>query len=106
VQDQPSTSEDKSEPPGTIPDDFIWDPEEQAWFAPGEPVNWDFEAERRELAETLRQVREECIADGTWGKVIRVGPLPEIPQWMRKSLRNKPPEHLPLFPDDDTGSNE
>jgi hypothetical protein len=106
VQDQPSASDDRQEPtprPGTIPDDFIWDPETQAWYASGEPSNWDQEAFSRELQETIRKVREECIADGTWGNgtVIRVGPLPDVPQWMRKSLRNKP-DHLPLFPDDDT----
>lgn len=111
MQDQRSTSDDstsdgRQEPPRprTIPDDFIWDPEEQAWYPPGEPTNWDQEAFSRELQETIRKVREECIANGTWGNgtVIRVGPLPDVPQRMRKSLRNKPEKRLPLFDDDDT----
>lgn len=64
---------------------------------------WDAEAESRELAETIRKVREECIADGTWGNgtVIRVGPLPDRPQGVRKLLRNKPEKWLPFFDDDD-----
>ena len=99
-----STSDDGKEPPrnGTIPDDFIWNPETQSWYAPGEPSNWDHAAASRELTETIRRVREQSIANGTWnnGTVIRLGPLPEIPQPMRKPLRTKP-EHLPLFPDDD-----
>ena len=39
MKDQPSTSDDQTEPerPGTIPDDFIWDPEIEAWYAPGIP---------------------------------------------------------------------
>jgi hypothetical protein len=104
VADQPSTSDYPPEPPRgrSIPDDFIWDPETQAWYAPGEPGNWDQAAFSRELTETIRRVREECIAEGTWdnGTVIRLGPLPDVPNRMRKSLRTKP-EHLPLFPDDD-----
>ena len=105
MQDQPSTSDDRSEPPrpGNLPEDFIWDPETQAWYASGEPYEWDHEAFSRDLTETIGMVREKCMAEGTWGNgtVIRMGPLPKIPQWMRKSLRNKP-DHLPLFPDDDT----
>lgn len=110
MQNEPSASDedDRSEPPrpSNLPADFLWDPDQQAWYPSGETVNWDFEARRRELEETIRAVREESIADGTRGTVIYVDPLPEVPQWMRKTLRNKPPEHLPLFPDDDTGSDE
>ncbi|HVA46702.1 MAG TPA: hypothetical protein VNH11_10095 [Pirellulales bacterium] len=105
MQDQPSTSNYEPEPPRlrSIPDDFIWDPETQAWYAPGEPSNWDQAASSRELQETIRRVREKCIAEGTWdnGTVIRVGPLGDVPQRMRKSLRNKPGKRLPLFDDDD-----
>lgn len=104
MPDQPSTPDYEPEPPRgrSIPDDFIWDPETQAWYAPGEPCTWDNEAHSRRLEETIREVREECIAEGTWdnGTVIRIGPLPEVPQRMRKPLRHKP-ENLPLFPDDD-----
>lgn len=107
MQEQPATSDDRSEPPRgrSIPDDFIWDPELQAWYPPpGEPSNWDQEAFSRELEETIRKVREESIANGTWGNgtVIHLGPLPDVPKRMRKSLRSKPEKRLPLFDDDDT----
>jgi hypothetical protein len=79
VPDQPSTSDYPPEPPRgrSIPDDFICDPETQAWYAPGEPSNWDQAAFSRRLQQTIREEREECIANGTWGNgtVIRLGPL-------------------------------
>lgn len=84
MQDQPSTSDDQSEPPlpKNIPDDFIWDAEEQASFPAGEATDWDLEAFSRELDETIRKFREESIANGTWnnGTVIRLGPRPDRPQ--------------------------
>lgn len=99
-----STSDDRKEPPrnGTIPDDFIWNPDTQSWYLPGEPGNWDQAAFSRELTETIRRVREQSIANGTWnnGTVIRLGSRPDAPNRMGKSPRTKP-EHLPLFPDDD-----
>lgn len=110
--DPPSTSDGSTgdyepEPPRprTIPDDFIWDPPTQSWYPPGEPSNWDQAAFDRELAETIRRVREKCIAEGTWGNgtVIRLPPLSDAPSASRKSPRAAvKPEHLPLFPDDDT----
>lgn len=66
----------------------------------------DQAASSRELQETIRRVREKCIAEGTWdnGTVIRLGPLPEVPRRVRKSLRNKPEKRLPLFDDHDTAA--
>jgi hypothetical protein len=102
VQDQPSTSgDDKKEPPrpGTIPDDFIWDDELQAWYSPGESCTWDAEAWRREFEEARRRgdfsgggliSRDELLAAGA----LNVSP------GKRKRLRVER-DHLPLFPDDD-----
>jgi hypothetical protein len=105
VPDQPSTSDYPPEPPRgrSIPDDFICDPETQAWYAPGEPSNWDQAAYSRRLQQTIREEREECIANGTWGNgtVIRLGPLSDVPKTMRKSLRKTPEKRLPLFDDGD-----
>jgi hypothetical protein len=39
----------------TIPDDFIYDPEEHAYYPPGEPVTWDIEADMREFEEARRR---------------------------------------------------
>lgn len=104
MENQPSTSDDDQEPPRVgIPDDFIWRPEYQAWFAPGEPSDWDREAFRRRVDELIRQQDEESIANGAWnnGTAVRMPPLRDAPQRMRKSLRDKSEERLPLFPDDD-----
>lgn len=109
MPDESSTSEYEPEPPRpkTIPDDFIWDPPTQAWYAPGEPSDFDAAASRRELQEIIRQVREERLAEGTRGNgtVIRVGPPSDVPPASRKSLSTGVKrEHLPLFPDDDDTS--
>ena len=109
MPDESSTSEYEPEPPRpkTIPDDFIWDPPTQAWYAPGEPSDYDAAASRRELQEIIRQVREERIAEGTWGNgtVIRVGTHSNVPPTSRKSPRAAVKrEPLPLFPDDDDTS--
>ena len=58
MKDQPSNSDDdKKEPPRprTIPDDFIWDEELQAWYPPGEPSTFDAEAWQREFDEMRRR---------------------------------------------------
>jgi hypothetical protein len=102
VQDQPSTSvDDKKEPPrpGTIPDDFLWDEQLQAWYPPGEPSTFDAEAWLREFEEARRRgdfagggliSRDELLAAGA----LNVSP------GKRKTLSVER-ESLPLFPDDD-----
>ena len=103
MQDQPSGSNYEPEPPrlSTTPDDFIWDPERQGWYAPGEPSLWDAEAWCREFEEARRRgeysggliSRDELLAAGALN----------VPPSGRKSLSaGVKREHLPLFPDDDT----
>ena len=101
MQDQPSNSGDSNEPPRpkTIPDDFLWDPVEQGWYAPGEPSNYDHEAWRREFEEARRRgdfgqggliSRDELLAAGALN----------VSRGKRKKLGVER-DHLPLFPDDD-----
>ncbi len=60
MQDRPSTSDKGKEPPrpGTIPADFLWDPEAQAWYPPGTPSDFDLEAFRRNLDKVLEELRK------------------------------------------------
>jgi hypothetical protein len=87
VKDQPSTSGDNNEPerPKTIPDDFIWDPENECWYPPGEPSTFDVAAWLRQFEEARRR------GDFGGGGLISVdelraaGALDVPPAW-RKSL--------------------
>ncbi|MGI8604672.1 MAG: hypothetical protein ACR2OZ_17000 [Verrucomicrobiales bacterium] len=93
MKDQHSTSEDKKEParPRSIPDDFIWDPEVEAWYPPGEPTEFDAEASLRELQEICKRIgpcgvitRDELLAAGAleippgWGKRLGGGPRRQL----------------------------
>ena len=53
-----STSEDRQEPPRpqSIPDDFVWDPEVRAWYAPGEPSQFDTDAWAAEFRKELEEI--------------------------------------------------
>jgi hypothetical protein len=82
----------------TIPDDFIYDPETHAYYAPGEPVNWDIEAELREFEEARRR------GDFGDGRLISVDELRAAgalvtPETRRKTLGGGPPkkQQLDLF---------
>ena len=69
MKDQHSGSDADKEPvrPRTIPDDFIWDPEVQAWYPPGEPSNFDLAAFSRNL--------DQVIAEGPRKGLITVDEL-------------------------------
>lgn len=86
MTDQPSTSKDEKEPvrPKTIPDDFIWDPELQAWYAPGEPAPFDMEAWRRDFDKLREELRRQPPIPPEKLKVPP-GTLDVPPAW-RKSL--------------------
>jgi hypothetical protein len=67
VKDEPSNPGDKKRPewwPATIPDDFIWDPENECWYAPGEPCTFDIEAFSRELDEVIQEVKKSGKGGG------------------------------------------
>jgi hypothetical protein len=102
VKDQHSTSGDRKEPvrPSTIPDDFIWDPEIEAWYAPGEPSGFDVEAWMRDFNNLPEEVRRGGLI--TRDQLLAAGALDCPPEW-RKSLGGGKREVLPLFPDDDDG---
>ena len=86
MQDQPSTSAKGEEPPRprTVPFDFIWDPEAQAWYPPGTPSNFDLEAWRRNFEQTLEELRK---LPPTPPEKLRVPPgTLDVPPAWRKSL--------------------
>ena len=104
MKDQPSNSDDdKKEPPRprTIPDDFLWDEELQAWYAPGDPSTFDVEAWGREFEEMRRR------GDFAGGGLISVDELRaagalDVPPGWRKSLGGGERRYtLPGFEDDD-----
>jgi hypothetical protein len=108
VQDQPSTCDDNGEPrprPKTIPDDFIWDPEEQAWYPPGEPTAWDAEGWRRKFDEAIRHAKnKEDSGDLISYREFLAARALEVPPASRKLRRTKRVERgqLSLFGDDGT----
>lgn len=86
-----STSDASEEPerPATIPADFVWDPEYQAWLAAGEPSTlpegyWDrfIEEMKKESQEHARQGRPRLI---TSDQLRAAGAFDVPPEW-RKSL--------------------
>lgn len=89
MKDQRSTSKNKNEPPRskTIPDDFIWDPEIEAWYAPGEPSAWDAEKWMREFREELNNLSEEERRGGLISvDELRAAGALDVPAAWRKSL--------------------
>ena len=105
MKDQPSNSDDdKKEPPRprTIPDDFLWDEELQAWYAPGDPSTFDIEAWGREFEEMRR--RGDFAGGGliSVDELRAVGALDVPPEW-RKSLGGEERRYtLPGFEDDES----
>src|SRR5207247_710648 len=47
------------ERPRTIPDDFIYDPETDAYYAPGEPSPFDVDAWMRDVEKELEEIRRQ-----------------------------------------------
>ena len=100
MKDQHSTSDNDEEepvrfrvppkpsnnPPG-IPPEFVYDPEYDAYFAPGEPSTFDAEAFLRNLNKQTEE--GECGGLITDDELRAAGAL-DVPPWMRKSLRNEP----------------
>jgi hypothetical protein len=101
VQDQPSISPDKSEPPRlrTTPDDFIWDEETQAWYPPGEPSTYDPTEWRREFEEARR--RGEFDGGLITVDELRAAGALDVPAEWRKSLGAERRYTLPGFDDDE-----
>ena len=71
------------ERPATIPDDFIYDPEMNAYYPPGEPTTYDAEAELREI----KKLREECRGGVFSNDELRAAGVFNVPKSWRKSLR-------------------
>ena len=102
MQDQPSSSLDKNEPPRprTIPDDFIWDEETQGWYPPGEPSTYDPTEWRREFEAARR--RGEFDGGLITVDDLRAAGALDVPAAWRKSLGGEERRHLlPGFEDDD-----
>lgn len=106
MQDQHSTSNDNQEPPRprTIPDDFIWNPEYEAWFAPGVPSDLP----PGYFSERLDEILKKIAASGERRGLISVHELRAAgalngPAARRKSLSRKSPgrprEQRDLFSD-------
>lgn len=106
MSDERWTSDDSQYPqrPKNIPDDYYWDPEVHAWYPPGGPVILDPEAVRAyEEAEWEEKRRDWQRRQALKSKEAVPAAL-DIPHSWRKPLRaGVKHEHLPLFPDDDTG---
>ncbi len=109
MKDRRSTSKNKNEPPRpkTIPDDFIWDPEIEAWYPPGEPSGWDAEAWLREFREEPNNLSEEERRGGliTVDELRAAGAL-DVPSAWRKSLSDEPDLFSELPEDDSSGRNK
>jgi hypothetical protein len=107
VKDQHLTSDKGKEPerPGTIPADFIWDPEIEAWYAPGETS--DCQEWLKKIQEDLARINQEMLAKGIVGpqlisrdQLLAAGALYVPPAW-RKSLSNGPDDLFSDLPEDD-----
>ncbi|MGH7134714.1 MAG: hypothetical protein ACREHD_03180 [Pirellulales bacterium] len=111
MQNQPSTCDDNGEPrprPGTIPDDFIWNAEERAWYPPGTPgEEW-----ATIWARCLKEIAEQHPEDEhavkrphliSRDELLAAGALNVSPAG-RKSRRTKrvARDQLALFGDDET----
>jgi hypothetical protein len=100
VKDQPSTSSDNNEPqrPNTIPDDFIWDPENECWYPPGEPSTFDVAAYLRRFEEARR--RGEFAGGLISVDELRAAGALGAPAARRKSLAVERDLFSGLFEDD------
>jgi hypothetical protein len=106
VQDQPSTSDKDKEPPRprTIPDDFLWDPEAQAWYPPGTPSEFDLEAWRRNFEQTLEEIRKLPPIPP---EKLRVPPgTLDVPPAWRMSLGGEERDLFSELPEDDENSEQ
>lgn len=104
MKDRRSTSKNNNEPPRpkTIPDDFIWDPEIEAWYPPGEPSGWDAEAWTREFQEEMNNLSEEDRRGGLISvDELRAAGALDVPPARRKSLGTERDLLPGLFGDDD-----
>ena len=104
MTDQPSTSDHDNEPPRgrSITADFIWDPELQAWYAPGEPSMWDAEAWLREFQEEMNNRSDEERRQGLISvDQLRAAGALDVPASWRKSLAPERSRYRSLFADDD-----
>lgn len=100
MQDQPSNSQDSDEPSrdGIIPDDWIWYPELKGWSPPGADSYWDPKEEMQKLLDAVASISEEERRRPLISREdLRAAGVLDVPAWMRKSLRAKPPEDMPLF---------
>ena len=95
------------ERPGTIPDDFIYDPETHSYYASGEPSMYNAQEAMRELLKTIEEIRREPPIPVEQLQVP-AGTLDVPPAW-RKSLRRMPERERQrdlftgLIEDDDPG---
>lgn len=107
MKDRRSTSNNNNEPPRpkTIPDDFIWDPETEGWYPPGEPSGWDVEAWMREFREELDNLSEEERRKGLISvDELRAAGALDVPAAWRKSLGEERDLFSELTEDDDSAS--
>jgi hypothetical protein len=73
------------ERPRTIPDDFIYDPETNAYYAPGEPCTSNPQEELEKLQEVIEGIRWEGPHLISVDELRAAGALDVPPAW-RKSL--------------------
>ncbi len=100
----PNGEVEEWERPATIPDDFIYDPEENAYYPPGEPSGWDMEAWLREFREELANRSEEERRKGliSVDRLRAAGAL-DVPAAWRKSLGAERDLFTDLVEEDDPG---
>ena len=106
MQDQPSNSDKGKEPPRprSIPDDFIWDPELEAWYQPGEATPFDIEALRRRIQQTIEENSKDPPIPP---EKLRVPPgILDVPPSWRKSLGGEERDLFSELPEDDENSEE
>lgn len=83
----PNGEVEEWERPGTIPDDFIYDPETHSYYPPGERTKFDVEAWMREFKEEMSNESEEERRKGLISvDVLRAAGALDVPPSWRKSL--------------------
>ncbi len=78
----------------SIPDDFIYDPEADAYYPPGEPSMYDAAAASRELQEVLKQERRGGLISRD--QLLAAKAL-ITPDKRRKTLGGGPQRKMDLF---------